>query len=428
MRKLNRVGIALFVLLAAALAFSACQPAAPAAPSGKSEAPKTEAPKAEAKPVEAPKAEAKPAAKEAYKLGLEWEATGAAAAAGVGAEIREGALLEAETVNAAGGIDGHPLQVLTEDNGSDPTKTATLTTKLARDDKVNIVLGPAFAPIVGGAITTANREQTPHILGGVFPPEMRDQKLTWTLPGSQPDELAVANAQLQVLKDKGYKKVVGITTTSPQMQSSWEALKKLAPAAGIQILDTGDTYGDMDMDVTAQVQKVKALANREKAEALVLEAWFLPAVTFMKGMKQLGLSLPVIGPESFADAISLKEFGAEQEGATMVSYKLYAPDKLAANDPQKPLIDDFIKRFKAKYNKAPGSAAQIGADWIKLSAVALKASGGDRAKTRDALRGLTNQVILGGVVDLSNYNHYKPGSLAQYEIHNSSFQFIKALN
>ncbi len=429
------------VMLAAALVISfilsACQSApapsapakaeAPKAEAPKAEAPKAEAPKAEAKPAEAPKAEAKPAAKEPYKLGLLWEATGAAAAAGVGAEIREGAILEADRINAAGGIDGHQVQLVIEDNGSDPTKTATAIAKLTRDDKVSIILGPAFSPVYGAAINTAEREQTPIIIGDVPSKEMQAQGLKWTIPGPQPDEQAQAYGIINILKDKGFTKIVAISSSEPNQEGPLNQVKKDGQAAGITVLTTGDTFGPMDLDMTAQAQKVKALATQEKAQALFLSTWFLPASTFIKGMQQLGFSIPIVGHQTFADLIALRQFGAQLNGATVASYKLYAQEKLADDDPQKPLIVDFNKRFQAKYNKAPSAAGQIGADWVGVAAAALKTAGADRTKLRDAMKGMTNQVLLSSVENLSSYNHFQKQSMAIYNIKDSKFEYVRSL-
>ncbi|MEW5723830.1 MAG: ABC transporter substrate-binding protein, partial [Thermodesulfobacteriota bacterium] len=69
-----------------------------------------------------------------YKVGCNLELSGPLA--GLIAFIKNGLILEQEAINAQGGIDGHKLELVFEDNAMDITKAANINTKFARDKEI----------------------------------------------------------------------------------------------------------------------------------------------------------------------------------------------------------------------------------------------------------------------------------------------------
>ena len=86
---------------------------------------------------------------EPIKIGLLYSATGMAAAAS--SEVVDALKLELKLLNAAGGIDGRPLEFVMADDGSDAQKGVVAATKLIQDDKVTAILGP-FAMFVSSPV------------------------------------------------------------------------------------------------------------------------------------------------------------------------------------------------------------------------------------------------------------------------------------
>lgn len=86
-----------------------------------------------------------PVVKEPYKIGMVISLTGFATFPGT--EVRDAVVMEVERINAAGGVNGHQLELIVEDSASDPTKAVAALTKLARQDKVLAVIGDTFSTI-----------------------------------------------------------------------------------------------------------------------------------------------------------------------------------------------------------------------------------------------------------------------------------------
>src|SRR5438270_374467 len=80
------------------------------------------------------------AAKEPILIGYLPALTGPSSSTGVG--INRGIQLAVQEINAAGGIDGRQIELITRDTQSDPTKAVNATAELTRAAKVGVVFGP----------------------------------------------------------------------------------------------------------------------------------------------------------------------------------------------------------------------------------------------------------------------------------------------
>src|ERR1700680_5144649 len=85
---------------------------------------------------------AKPAiaAKDPILIGYLPALTGPSSSTGIG--INRGIQLAVQEINAAGGIDGRQIELITRDTQSDPTKAVNGAAELTRGQKVSVVFGP----------------------------------------------------------------------------------------------------------------------------------------------------------------------------------------------------------------------------------------------------------------------------------------------
>ena len=77
---------------------------------------------------------------EPYKVGALFAATGANAYIG-NPEMQTVEMME-QQINASGGINGHPLEVIAYDYESDAAKCAVFADKLINQDNVTVIIGP----------------------------------------------------------------------------------------------------------------------------------------------------------------------------------------------------------------------------------------------------------------------------------------------
>src|SRR5262245_37741130 len=107
-------------------------------------------------------------AQEVYKIGISAGLTGYAAT--VDRAWRDGVEVAAAAVNAKGGIMGRKVEVVTEDNKSEPQEAVTVYRKMISSDKVDVFLsGCVSAGNFAGAPLTV-RAQIPMVLCSILPP------------------------------------------------------------------------------------------------------------------------------------------------------------------------------------------------------------------------------------------------------------------
>src|SRR5712691_6280102 len=135
-------------------ASAAAKPSAPAAAAAASGAAS-----AAAKPAASGAAAGKPSG-EAYKLGVTYPLTGPLAA--FGADILPGITIAVDDVNKAGGVMGHPLQLVSEDTKSTPEAGLAAMRKVVDVDKVPVVL-TAFTNVVTAQMALADQVKVPII-------------------------------------------------------------------------------------------------------------------------------------------------------------------------------------------------------------------------------------------------------------------------
>jgi len=106
---------------------------------------------------------AKPAiaAKEPIQVGYLPALTGPSSSTGVG--INRGIQLAVQEINAAGGIDGRQLELITRDTQSDPTKAVNGAAELTRGQKVSCVFGPVNSGESLAVVPLLARTNTPQI-------------------------------------------------------------------------------------------------------------------------------------------------------------------------------------------------------------------------------------------------------------------------
>ena len=81
------------------------------------------------------------AEKAPYTVGAVFSVTGGASF--LGEPERNTVKMVEEWVNAAGGINGHPLQIIIEDTKTDPSQAVLAVRKLLEKDKVIAIVGPS---------------------------------------------------------------------------------------------------------------------------------------------------------------------------------------------------------------------------------------------------------------------------------------------
>jgi len=96
------------------------------------------------------------------KIGFQSHRTGIGAAYGRWYEKTTAAAIKA--INAAGGINGRQVEVIIEDDGTDPGRGAEVVAKFATQHKTDIVFGTLFSHVVIGSAPAAGEAKMPYFV------------------------------------------------------------------------------------------------------------------------------------------------------------------------------------------------------------------------------------------------------------------------
>lgn len=334
-------------------------------------------------------------AAEPYKIGAVFAVTGPAAL--LGEPERNTAMMLAEQINAGGGINGHPLEVIIEDTEGDEAKTVMKVKKLI-NEKVAVIIGPTRSGTTMAAIPIVEKAQIPMISCAAAEDIVKPVK-KWVFKTPQSDADAVRRIY-EKMKELKLSKAAVMSGTTGFGTAGREQLKKLAPEYGITIV-ADETYGPKDTDMTAQLTKIKA------TDAQAIINWeIVPAqTTVMKNKKQLGMNMPLFQSHGFGNIKYAQDAGDAAEGVMFPCGRLLAVDTLPDNHRQKALLAKYKKDYEEKFKTDVSTFGGHAYDAFMLAVDALKAVGPDSAKIRDYIENKKDFVGTGGIFNYSPEDH-----------------------
>lgn len=359
------------------------------------------------------------AGKEPYKIGAVVDISGNSSSLGL--PERDTLLMQVEKLNAAGGINGHPVELTILDNKSDETE-AVLAVKKLNEQKVLAVLGCSSSGPSMAMINTVQNEKLPMIsmaAASTIVEPVKDRY--WVFKTAQSDLVTVKNI-IGYLKEKGLTRVAFLYMNNAYGDGGKSVFVKEAAAAGIQIV-VEEKFEASDKDMTPQLTRVKAGA----AQAVIV--WAIPpsASIITKNFRDIGLSIPLIHSHGVGNQNFIDLAQGAADGVILPIGKLTVADQIPDSDPQKQVLLNYINDYTQKYQTAPNSFGGYAADALSLLVDAIQKVGPDRAAIRDQLEKTQNFVGVSGVFNLSAEDHNGLGadSMVLVQIQNGQWQLLK---
>ncbi|TXT34660.1 MAG: branched-chain amino acid transport system substrate-binding protein, partial [Comamonadaceae bacterium] len=124
----------------------------------------------------------------------------------------------------------------------------------------------------------------------------------------------------------------------------------------------------------------------------------------------------------------IKLAGAAAEGVRLPAASLLIADKLAANDPQKPVVVGYKNAFNEKWKTDVSTFGGHAYDGLMLAMDAIKRAGStDKEKVRDALEATKGFIGTGGKVNMSSTDHMglDLSAFNLLEIKNADWSLVK---
>lgn len=338
------------------------------------------------------------------KIGAFFDLTGPSSA--IGTPTKLVAEMVVKKINDEGGINGVPLQLVIADDEGDPTKAALIAKKFAESDKVSAIIGPtrtdtgmAAKPIVEQMKipTFMTVGGDPVIAGGKFGP------FHWTFKSPQRTTIAVKKVY-GYLQQKGMKKIAILTAADGFGKDGKVALEGLAAEYGIQII-AAESFQATDTDMMAQLINIKTAAP----DAVICWTIGKAGSIVAKNVKQLAIPVPLFQCHGLPDPKYIELAGKASEGNIMPSTKLMVATQLPDTDPQKKVIEAFIRLYQDvfHYDRQFPINTHSGYAWdaIYMVADAMKKVGTDNEKLRDEIEKTKGYVGVSGIYNITPEDH-----------------------
>ena len=310
-------------------------------------------------------------AQETIKIGEFASLTGKEAVFGQNAH--KGTLLAIEEANAAGGVLGRQLELLTEDDQSKAGESATAVKKLISRDKVVAVLGEITSGRTLEAAPVCQNAHIPLISPGATAPEV-------TTKGNYIFRVCFIDSFQGAVMAKFAKDSLKVThaavlssVSSAQSVGLAKVFRERFTADGGNVV-IEQKYGEGDKDFRAQLTAIKAAG----AEGVFVPGYYAEAALICKQARELGLSVPLFGVDGWESPELIQIGGAAVEGSYFSTH--YSPEN------QSPAVVAFNERFKKRWGIDTNALSALGYDSALVLIDAIKRAGTtDGAKLRDVL-------------------------------------------
>lgn len=291
-----------------------------------------------------------------------------------------GMKLATRELNAAGGVLGRQIELISEDGKTDQTTVANIMSRFVSVHNVTAVGGLNDTTFVLAAGPIAQKARVPFVTAGATAPQIPEQvgDYMFMAPfGDDAQAFAIADYAYDTLKlrnvwiltDQAYDFTLTLARFFTQR---WRQL------GGKIALE--DIYRSGDVDFSAQITRLRSL--RPQPDALFVSAVPNEAGLIVKQLRQAGVRTVVLSGDGFDTPLLVSVPGKELADNVYFSTHAYV-----APDSPKPLVRQFVAAYQKAYGQPPENAfAALGYDTLRLITDALERAGSiDRAKLREAL-------------------------------------------
>src|SRR5215471_17432876 len=215
--------------------------------------------------------------------------TGPSSSTGIG--INRGIQLAVQEINAAGGIDGRQIELITRDTQSDPTKAVNGAAELTRGQKVSAVFGPVNSGESLAVVPLLARTNTPQI-HPCWVDSLTDSKKYPMCFRNAPTNQQIGGAANRYVVDVlKHKKVAVISDTTGYGTASVNAYAPMLKAKGAEVVYQGNVDA-ANPDLRPELLRMRS-AGAEAIMPWSVNAGFLSRIINTRG--QLEWDVPIVG-------------------------------------------------------------------------------------------------------------------------------------
>lgn len=345
-------------------------------------------------------------------IGLLQDITGKTAT--LGKMVEAGTRYAVDEINAAGGIDGKKIEIITRDTTGDVTVAVNAFELLATQDKVNAIIGPPVANI-GLAIAPISEQYDVPVLGFAIDPATLQKEDGSTYKNMflfQPSDQQQGSIMAKYAVEEIGAKNIGVIYRNDNAYSVGisGAFIDYIGGTDAEIAEVVQ-YTANDTDFSTMLMKLMS----SKADIIFAPNYTQELITITQQARAIGYTGPMImGLDAAPPFASLA--GAASDGVVYINNITESDEKIAA----------IMADYKAASNVDATNKFFLGYDVVNIIAQTVEEVGSDPVAIRDAVENLVGFEGLTGVISIDPNTH-QPYGLEVYvhEIQNGESVMIE---
>ena len=306
-----------------------------------------------------------------------------------------GVELAVEEINAAGGLLGRKLEIVSVDNRCNPTEGANSARKLVQE-KVSAIIGGHCSSATLAMMPIIQEAKIPMITGVSSSPKIKELSGKGGNPYMfriNPDDLMMAEALTGYLgQKKTFKTVAILAEDSDFGRGGAGAFTPLAQKAGMQIVST-DYAPQMIPDFTPVLTRIA----QRKPDAIAIFMLGADQMNLIRTAMQMGMKIPYTGRAELGGKVQELVQAGGMEGT--VTAWTYSPDI------DNPVNKKFAATILQRHKTVATLQSWAGYDSMRAFAEAIRvANSAEPEKIREGLTKVKLTMLHGKTVSFDDYN------------------------
>jgi branched-chain amino acid transport system substrate-binding protein len=272
-----------------------------------------------------------------------------------------------DEANAKGGVHGRKIKYIVEDNQYTVPRSVQAMNKLLNNDNIFMALSDGGTPMNDANMPAEFEKGVPNVLPLTAARSMYEpyNKLKFAQFASYYDQMRAAVKYFA--EQRGRKKFCVMYQDSDFGKDVLAGVVAQTKAMGLEVAGT-TAHRPTDTDFNAPVQKLKDAG----CDAIMLGTIVRDTNIIIQTARKMSWDVDMVGQFASYDTAVASLPGGATEGSFCMTPALYAyPD-----DPR-PAVQDFAKRYQAKYGRAPNFHGEVGYTAATVVLMALDHAGRD---------------------------------------------------
>ena len=314
------------------------------------------------------------------KLGMLTPLTGSSAA--IGPNMKNGAQLAVDEINAKGGVNGRKLELTVEDEACDP-KTASAGAAKLVSAGIDISVGGYCSSATLPTLSRFNKANIPMIIPAANSADLVDQKLpnVFLLNGTG---IQQAEAAANFIQEQGSTAVALLDDNTSYSTDITKRTEQDLQPMNIKVVNHQSvTAGESDYSGA-----VNAVMNA-KADFVYWTGYYQEGGLIIKQLKAAGYTGKMMVADGSVDP-KLIQIAGQQNAQGVFATMTQTPQTIPGGEA-------WIKSYQDKFNTAPGPYSTQAYDAVRVAAEAVRKAGStDGDKVIKALEGIDGFKIFSG--------------------------------